>query len=69
MTAGPEVRRLLVEAGAPANGLARDVEQSGLKGGKRVKGQTNNVGLMHANDARSTIARLKRDRPDLAERP
>lgn len=40
----------------------------GKHGGKRERGkQADNVGLDYGNDRRSTLARLRRDRPELAQ--
>jgi len=63
---GTECKALLIENGAPANGAAADVRVMARHGGKRE--QPNNVGLKYANDLASTVARLKRDNPALAER-
>jgi hypothetical protein len=66
---GKAVRAMLVERGAPANGLAGDTRAS--RGGPgRPPAGTKNMGNSHitgGKDTRSTIARLKRDNPDLAE--
>lgn len=54
--AAGEVRRMLRE----------DVQPVGANGGARVKGQSRDTNLTDADDATYVLARLKRDRPDLA---
>jgi hypothetical protein len=67
---GAECKQLLIERGAPVNAVAEDApkamsrEEAGKLGG-RGKRSTNFVQLSHGGTDR-TVARLKRDRPDLA---
>jgi proteic killer suppression protein len=65
---GPECKRLLIEHGAPANGAAEDVRGLVRKGqaGKGRPVSPDIVGSMqYGNDTASTVARLKRDNPDV----
>lgn len=67
---GRGVMKRLHELGAPVNGLAADVQPARPKAGPgRGNKKPDNIGLLqYGTDAGSTVARLKRDRPDLAER-
>ena len=63
---GKAVRELLVSRGAPANGLAADVRKARDGPGRPTDSNMGNSHISGGKDTASTIARLKRDRPDLA---
>jgi hypothetical protein len=67
---GQRVKAMLVERGAPANGLAQDVRPV-VKNGEVGKGRPNRFDVIKPNQGGTSeaylIARLKRDMPDLAQ--